>query len=248
MAIGYSLVAIWAMGCGGDGTPGKDGSPGAMGEQGDIGPEGPAGAKGAQGKTGPQGPEGPEGPQGPKGDPGSADSPDDVLAKLNMVGGDGSQLNADKLDGLDSSDFARSGLRTIQLFKNGDTLFESGGNPSVSAMVRLPQDLVEDTPLHVRIMLTVAGAPCDLILTTIGRFPELGTASLTPLNGMLDDGTTTFSIPDGSFREASLTIPPDQPGLIAPGNWVSISVNRNTADSCTADATVYGLAVDYEAS
>ena len=61
----------------------------------------PAGARGAPGAPGAQG------PQGPKGDPGANGSPDtsqQVLTKLTQVDGEGSGLDADTIDELDSAD------------------------------------------------------------------------------------------------------------------------------------------------
>ena len=60
-------------------------------------PVGPAGARGDVGA---------QGPQGPKGDPGangSPDTPQQVLAKLGQVDGSGSGLDADTIDGTDTS-------------------------------------------------------------------------------------------------------------------------------------------------
>ena len=58
---------------------------------------GPAGVDGTPGVTGPQG------PQGPAGANGSPDTAAQILAKLVMVDGSGSNLDADKLDGQDSA-------------------------------------------------------------------------------------------------------------------------------------------------
>lgn len=76
------------------------------------GPEGPQGPKGDTGDTGPQGPQGPEGPQGPQGLKGETGD----LSIYGVGNADGNiplnngvvsvNLNADKLDGLDSTDFA----------------------------------------------------------------------------------------------------------------------------------------------
>lgn len=72
------------------------------------------GEKGNTGQQGPTGPQGPQGPQGPPGDPGSdgvdgtTDTPTQVRDKLKTVDGSGSGIDADLLDGLDSSYFARA--------------------------------------------------------------------------------------------------------------------------------------------
>lgn len=66
-----------------------------------IGPPGPPGA------AGPPGADGAPGAAGPPGASGSPDTAAQVLAKLITVDGAGSGLDADLLDGLDSSAFAR---------------------------------------------------------------------------------------------------------------------------------------------
>ena len=89
---------------------------GPQGAEGPAGPAGPNGADGAQGAVGPIGPEGPqgpqgvrgpEGPQGPAGGNGSPDTPAQVLGKLVGVDGQGSGLDADSFDGLNSNQFLR---------------------------------------------------------------------------------------------------------------------------------------------
>ncbi len=99
------------------GATGPRGQRGPRGDRGDTGPRGangangPAGANGATGPAGPTGaigpigPIGPTGPTGPAGTSGSPDTPAQVLAKLLQVDGSGSGLDADLLDGQDSSSF-----------------------------------------------------------------------------------------------------------------------------------------------
>jgi hypothetical protein len=74
-----------------------------------VGPAGPAGANGAQGPAGVQGPEGPAGAVGGDGSP---DSPLQVRDKLAQVDGAGSNIDADRLDGLSSGNFMRSDQNT----------------------------------------------------------------------------------------------------------------------------------------
>ena len=68
--------------------------------------------KAGQLRAGPPGVPGAQGPQGPKGDKGepgangSPDTPQQVLDKLAQVGGEGSGLDADTVDGLDTADLA----------------------------------------------------------------------------------------------------------------------------------------------
>jgi hypothetical protein len=66
--------------------------------------------------SGPQGPAGPQGEQGPPGQDGadgSPDSPAQVLSKLAQVDGPGSGLDADLLDGRDSTQFTRFAGRVL---------------------------------------------------------------------------------------------------------------------------------------
>jgi hypothetical protein len=67
---------------------------------------------GAPGVAGPAGERGPAGPQGTRGEVGPAGSPDtplQVLEKVKQVDGEDSGLDAELLDGLSASEFARSG-------------------------------------------------------------------------------------------------------------------------------------------
>ncbi|GEM_PF-1345458 len=86
------------------GLPGPQGPEGPQGPQGETGPQGLQGPEGATGPQGPQGPQGEQGPQGPPGEDGSPDTPEQVLAKLIQVDGTGSQLDADRLDGMEANE------------------------------------------------------------------------------------------------------------------------------------------------
>ena len=104
-----------------------NGAPGAAGPVGPVGPTGlgglagPAGTPGAQGATGAPGPQGAPGAQGPTGETGpqglpgasgSPDTPSQVLAKLLQVDGAGTTLDADLIDGLNSTALQRRGTST----------------------------------------------------------------------------------------------------------------------------------------
>lgn len=80
---------------------------GAQGPQGAPGERGPQGAQGERGAQGAQGPVGDTGARGERGADGSPDSPQQVLDKLRQVDGSGSDLDADRLDGTDSTGFLR---------------------------------------------------------------------------------------------------------------------------------------------
>ncbi len=81
---------------------------GLKGPKGDDGANGANGAPGADGLAGPQGARGERGPAGNAGGDGSPDTPEQVLAKLLDVDGDGSGLIADSVDGLQGNQFMRS--------------------------------------------------------------------------------------------------------------------------------------------
>ncbi|MEE2756575.1 MAG: fibrinogen-like YCDxxxxGGGW domain-containing protein [Myxococcota bacterium] len=91
-----------------------------------AGLRGPSGRDGEQGVAGPPGPQGPQGPQGPagqvgaEGQQGSPDTPEQVRAKLRQVDGTGSEIDADLLDGIDSSEFVRTAQQVLQLLLTVD--------------------------------------------------------------------------------------------------------------------------------
>lgn len=89
------------------GATGPKGNTGATGPAGPQGATGPAGPTGARGLTGATGATGPVGPQGPAGANGSPDTAAQVREKLKTVDGSGSGIDADLLDGLHASSFAR---------------------------------------------------------------------------------------------------------------------------------------------
>lgn len=89
------------------GATGPKGNTGATGPAGPQGATGPAGPTGARGLTGATGATGPVGPQGPAGANGSPDTAAQVRDKLKTVDGSGSGIDADRLDGLHASSFAR---------------------------------------------------------------------------------------------------------------------------------------------
>jgi hypothetical protein len=71
------------------------------------GATGPAGPRGATGPAGARGPQGEPGPPGPPGQDGSPDTPVQVRNKLLSADGAGSGVDADALDGIDSSGLVR---------------------------------------------------------------------------------------------------------------------------------------------
>ncbi|WP_326845241.1 tail fiber domain-containing protein [Thalassobacter stenotrophicus] len=89
---------------GATGATGPKGNTGATGPAGPQGATGPAGPTGARGLTGANGATGARGPAGANGSP---DTAAQVRDKLKTVDGSGSGIDADLLDGLHASSFAR---------------------------------------------------------------------------------------------------------------------------------------------
>jgi hypothetical protein len=95
------------------GPQGPQGAVGPQGARGVQGPQGPVGAIGPQGVAGVAGVAGAagnDGAQGVQGLQGSPDTPAQVRAKLLTVDGAGSNIDADRLDGLTSGQFLRRDL------------------------------------------------------------------------------------------------------------------------------------------
>ncbi|MBQ9026868.1 MAG: collagen-like protein [Bacilli bacterium] len=72
------------------------------------GVKGDTGQKGDKGDKGDRGEQGPQGPAGKNGVDGTTDTPSQVLGKIKTVDGSNSGLDADLLDGFDSSYFAKA--------------------------------------------------------------------------------------------------------------------------------------------
>jgi hypothetical protein len=82
-------------------------------------PTGLVGPAGAVGAVGPRGPQGPQGPVGPGGE-GGGDTALQILAKLVTVDGRGSGIDADRLDGIDGSEFLRTAAQIVRLLRTAD--------------------------------------------------------------------------------------------------------------------------------
>ena len=92
------------------GPAGAPGAAGPAGPAGAKGEQGPAGPQGERGTPGPQGDTGPQGPQGPKGDMGTVDTSqfyDKATSDARFLGVTTKAADADKLDGLDSTELVR---------------------------------------------------------------------------------------------------------------------------------------------
>ena len=82
------------------------------------GQKGDTGQKGEKGEKGDRGEQGIQGPAGKNGVDGTTDTPSQVLSKLKNVDGSSSGLDADLLDGKDSSYFAKAeDITTVEQYK-----------------------------------------------------------------------------------------------------------------------------------
>ena len=89
--------------------------------------------QGEKGDTGPPGADGAAGAAGPPGADGSPDTPNQILAKLTQVDGQGSGLDADLLDGLASTDLQRRGSATTCSGSDKVTGLAQTGNVTCAA-------------------------------------------------------------------------------------------------------------------
>jgi hypothetical protein len=124
------------------------------------------------------GPQGPRGEQGPRGDAGSPDSPAQVLDKLTQVDGAGSQLDSDRLDGVDSAELFRYGS-TIPSGATVTGLFYGGVRPDVGSHVRDYQ-LSESFPLPAPADVTDVNFAPDGFATTTDDDPTCTGSSTNP--------------------------------------------------------------------
>lgn len=189
------------------GPTGPQGPQGIQGVQGDTGPQGPVGATGPQGATGAQGPPGntgatgpagPSGPTGPAGADGSPDTAAQILAKLITVDGAGSGLDADLLDGQNSSAFALAASLGGYLPLTGGTL---------TGPLLLPVGSVGAPGLQFDTVLGgtglwASGTGSSALLnfaingSTRGRFDQNGLTTFAPLrvsNGSVTAPSLSFS-------------------------------------------------------
>ncbi len=162
MQVPAAMVAEIALNAVGDITPRTVNVGGGLVIDGDgrwvgdpTGLRGPEGARGPAGPQGPQGEQGPRGPAGVAGGDGSPDTPEQVKDKLVQVDGAGSGVDADRLDGLNSSAFMRTdrntgtsgrlsaagGLSVTAGNRPVATVTVGGGGPDVDRLLQLePQD------------------------------------------------------------------------------------------------------------
>ena len=185
---------------------------------------GVAACSGEKGPVGPKGETGQAGEQGPPGDPGSPDTATQVLDKVSEVDGDGSGLDADRLDGLDGADFARAGLRALQLAPQGGTLVDAS-QQWVFGRILMPNDMAPETSVTIRMWYSAASSPCWFaVQASVMGFEGRGYSSF--------GDAELVAVPDRSEKEYAVTIPADP--ALAGG-----SGSRSPSNACsTSPATI----------
>jgi hypothetical protein len=126
------------------------------GPKGDRGADGAGGPKGERGDAGAAGERGGAGADGDDGADGSPDTAGQVLAKLVQVDGPASDVNADLVDGQDSSVFARGAAATFarassvsQGFTWQTTVAPGGRGPALRLVFECPSNLASNGSLSV---------------------------------------------------------------------------------------------------
>lgn len=176
----------------------------------------------------------------------------DILAKLLEVDGEGSGLDCDTVDGLDSAALARAGSRTIQvpLAQPGVSVLLSGaGNTNFHTRLLVPADAAADQPLTARILTrVVTGAPCDVDLSPDAVRVVPGDPDVVPETATLSGGQPFAVSASNQPQELTFTVTGD-PGEIAPGAWLAIGIDRfagDPSDSCGDDLELMMVAIDYQ--
>ena len=147
-----------------------------------AGLQGPAGAAGPQGPVGPVGPVGPQGiagAAGGQGAQGSPDTPAQVLAKLLSVDGANSGVDADVVDGLNSSQFMRSDANTATTGTlNAVGNLSTNANLSAGGSVTAGTNMAAGQDLSVGRNAAVAGALSAGSITSNGDLTVRGNAAI----------------------------------------------------------------------
>jgi len=199
-----------------------------------------AACSGSDGPAGPAGLPGEPGPPGDPGAPGAPGSPDtgaQVLEKLTEVDGEGSGLDADSLDGLDSTDFARRGRRSITL----PVTTETTGDTSWSSLLRLPLDMDMTKAFSLNIFyLAGSGGAADCTFHVVAGATTYAVNGGT--GGSLLVGDQDL-VGDGNYATAEFSATFDDG--IDPGRWVGVYLIADQPGTCII-YSIDGMAFEYD--
>jgi hypothetical protein len=180
---------------------------------------------------------------------------EDILDKLLDVDGDGSSLDCDTLDGVDSPDLARVTKRVVDFPRpafeimgfEGPVLANIAG-ATMTVRFRVPPDAAPDMPFDFLLVGdTGSGTPCGIVLDPSASVLVPGT-SYAPLTATIDGGETV-TISSSDYVELKFTFSSDTAGVLAPGTWVAISIGRegaNVSDTCPGGLNLWYAAVEYQ--
>jgi len=181
-----------------------------------------------------------------------------LLDLILQVDGDGSGLDSDTLDGLDSTEFARAGLRTESIQPGAlnysatveGTLDDDGA--AASFRWRIPADARAGLPIEVTFAAAViSGTPCGLTFNPSALMFTAGTVS--PINqtvAIAGGNNVTTPVAGNTIFEFVMTISEMNAGDLSPGNWLIVNLARSgadVADTCTGSVHFAGIALEYQA-
>ncbi|MBT8492116.1 MAG: hypothetical protein KJO07_03565 [Deltaproteobacteria bacterium] len=184
-----------------------------------------------------------------------------ILEALLDVDGAESGLDCDTIDGVDSSQLASAGTRTVMFspnalsFRNldGAGSFNLGDDPAGSDFrfnIRLPQEIDDTQPIELYVLTQLYGgpAPCGVHLSV--RAIEIRDGDGFDLTTELDGGEVQAYTSLSEQKELRVTLSNSADATIAPGAWLWVIATRtgnHANDTCTQGLGIWGAAIEYQA-
>ncbi|HUS66335.1 MAG TPA: hypothetical protein VMZ28_17405 [Kofleriaceae bacterium] len=177
----------------------------------------------------------------------------ELLEMLLDVDGDGSGLDADTIDGVDSDDLARATRRSVDIQPSSlevddtDEPILANANARATLRFRIPPDAVPGEPIELDVRATVAaGTPCGLVISGEAIALEGEGEQLTDVTVVGGNTVTVSSIDYFTIR---VTIDSEDDSHLEPGTWLFLALYRSGlegTDTCTAAMGIVGAAVEYQ--
>lgn len=180
---------------------------------------------------------------------------EDILEMLLDVDGDGSGLDCDTVDGVDSADLARVTRRTVDVQplsinvngggSNSPPFLGNAADQFIQFVFRVPPDAVPEQPIDVHLVGVTSGTPCGIVLAAQGML-YVGGGDIQP--GSIEGGETV-TISSSAYTPIKATIGPDAAGKMVPGDSIIISITRqglDSSDTCPEGFVVNAAAVEYQ--
>ncbi len=182
----------------------------------------------------------------------------ELLELLLDVDGNGSGLDSDTIDGIESDELARAGTRTTTIQLNSvryddtpDTVFDDTTPASLNFRFRVPADAVPGQPIDVYVAGSIeSGAPCGVKFTTLARSFTAGPLTLIELDSAIEGGDVLTVSNNLDVNEIKFTVSEPNPDKLVPGTWLDLSLLRlgdDGSDTCTLFFNLLGIAVEYSA-